>query len=200
MPWNPPEPNLTLENGHVLLAPLNLDLHAVALWKAASPETNGLDLFRYSLATGPFATEADFHPYLSKKASLPKELTLAVFSKRLDRWVGCVSLLNVRPDHGSLEVGSIWYTRAAQRTEVNTNVMVLLFCHVFDVLGYRRLEWKCHNGNDASKQAALRLGFTYEGLFRQHFWDKGENRDTAWYSIIDADWPAVKQRLVARLR
>lgn len=200
MPWNQPDPSLVLENRHVLVVPLNLEVHAPALWQAASPETNGTDLFRYNLATGPFATEMDFQAYLAKKASNPKDATLAVFSKRLDRWVGCTSLLNIRPDHGSLEVGSIWYTKVAQRTEVNTNVMALLFCHIFDALGYRRLEWKCNNENEASKQAALRLGFTYEGLFRQHFWDKGQNRDTAWYSIIDTEWPSVKQRLLARVQ
>lgn len=96
-----------------------------------------------------------------------------------------------------MEVGAIWYSREAQRTEINTNVMLLLFTHVFEDLGYRRLEWKCNADNQASRAAAVRLGFEYEGRFRQHLVSRGENRDTLWFSIVDGEWDAKKRHLLA---
>ena len=188
-----------LENDFVLLRSLDTSRDGKELFEAASVQTNGEDIFRYHLANGPFSTYSDFEFYLKQKEAGSSELTVTVFSKPRDRLVGAVSFLNIRPDHGSVELGSIWYQKAVQRTEVNTNVMYLLFSYVFDELKYRRLEWKCNNENEASKRAALRLGFQYEGLFRQHFWDKGKNRDTAWFSVLDSEWPAVRERFETKL-
>jgi len=197
--WSVPDPKRVLENAEVRLEPTEARAHGPGLYQAASQETNGEDLFVYSLGTGPFFGEGQFFSYLEAKLRHPGDKTYTVFSRRLGRIVGAVSLLNLRPDHGSVEIGSIWYTKAAQRTEVNTNTMFLLFSYIFDELAYRRLEWKCNNENEPSKRAALRLGFQFEGVFRQHFWDKGKNRDTAWFSIIDADWAAVKARFQTQL-
>lgn len=193
--WMFPSRDLVLENDQVRLSPVRVPDDLEALYEAASVQSNGEDLFRYHVNVPTMDSLETFRHYLTAKLALGSEVTYQVFGKRLGRAVGCVSLMNVRTDHGTVEVGSIWYAKAAQRTEVNTNTMALLFRYVFEDLKYRRLEWKCNNENEASKRAALRLGFVPEGLFRQHFISRGQNRDTAWYSIIDREWPAVAQSL-----
>ncbi len=195
--WPHPSPDKVLENTWVRLSRVVLPADLKPLFAAASVQENGEDLFRYHVNVPPMGEIGVFEEYLHKKAK-SAEVQYKVFSKRLGKLVGCVSLMNIRPDHGTLEVGSIWYTKTAQRTEINTNTMLLLFSYVFEELGYRRLEWKCNNENEASKSAALRLGFAFEGLFRQHFVSRGENRDTAWYSIIDSEWMEKKKRLEER--
>ena len=110
--------------------------------------------------------------------------------------VGKFSFLNIVPSHGRVEVGNVLYSKLLQRTAAASEAQFLLMQLVFDVLGYRRYEWKCDSRNMPSREAALRLGFSYEGLFRQHMVVKGENRDTAWFSIIDTDWPRVKSAFV----
>ncbi len=193
MGWPAPDRTKVLADDRVTLTPLDVARHGRALFHAASVKTNGVDLFLYSPVPSPVTDEAEYVAYLQKKASASEDLAYTVMRAGTET-VGSVSLLNIRPEHGAVEAGSIWYTKTAQRTEVNTHALWLLMRYVFDELGYRRFEWKCHNENEASKAAALRLGFQYEGLFRQHQWMKGRNRDTAWYSIIDSDWPAVKRR------
>ncbi len=108
---------------------------------------------------------------------------------------GMISILNIEPLHGRAELGHIWYSPSMQRTKVNTESVYLLLRHLFDDLKYRRAEWKCNNANAASKRAAMRLGFQYEGLFRQHQVVKDENRDTAWFSMLDSEWPRRKANL-----
>ena len=105
----------------------------------------------------------------------------------------------MEPAHGTVEIGHIWYAPAIQRTRATTEATYLLARHVFDDLGYRRLEWKCNALNAPSRAAAERFGFTYEGTFRQHMWVKGANRDTAWYSLLDGEWPAVRAAFEAWL-
>jgi RimJ/RimL family protein N-acetyltransferase len=99
-----------------------------------------------------------------------------------------------------LELGHIWYVPEAQRTGVNTEAVYLMLSESFDRLGYRRVEWKCDSLNERSRRAAIRLGFTFEGIFRQHMIVKGKNRDTAWFSLLDHEWPDAKKRLEASLR
>ena len=113
--------------------------------------------------------------------------------------VGMAALLNIVPAHGRVEIGSIWYSPLVQKTRVNTEVTYLFLKTLFREFHYRRVEWKCDNDNLASKQAALRMGFIYEGLFRQHMRVKGKNRDTAWFAILDADWPALEVNFDAYL-
>lgn len=197
-PWPFPPRDVVLENPRVRLSAVDPAADVEALWAAASVEANGTDLFRYHVNVPPMTDREVFQDYLEKKAGLRSEVLFQVFSKRLGRPVGCVSLMNLRPEHGVLEVGSIWYAKVAQRTEVNTNTMLLLFTWVFEVLGYRRLEWKCNNANEDSKRAALRLGFGFEGLFRHHMVSRGESRDTAWYALLGVDWPEKKPALAAR--
>jgi RimJ/RimL family protein N-acetyltransferase len=102
------------------------------------------------------------------------------------------ALMRIEPEHPVIEVGSILYTPALQRTRGATETMYLLARHVFEELGYRRYEWKCNALNEASRRAALRLGLTFEGIFRQHMIVKGRRRDTAWFSMLDCEWPVRK--------
>ncbi len=196
--WGYPSNELVLENSWVTVSGVEVGRDVDALFRAASLAMNGDDIFKYFVNIPAFEDLNTFRSYLEARVSAPAEVIYKVFSKRLGRLVGCASLMNIKPEHGTVEIGSIWYSKEAQRTEVNTNTMLLLFSYVFEVLEYRRLEWKCNNRNEDSKRAALRLGFQYEGLFRNHMVSRGENRDTAWYSIIDSEWPANKEMLIRK--
>ena len=109
--------------------------------------------------------------------------------------VGIAGYLRINAEHGTIEVGHLHYSKHLQRTPAATEAMFLMMSHVFDDLKYRRYEWKCNSLNTPSIQSAIRLGFTFEGIFRQANVFKGYNRDTAWYSIIDSEWPALKEKL-----
>lgn len=106
-----------------------------------------------------------------------------------------VSFLNIDAEMRRLELGHIWYTLDAQGTQANTEAVYLMLCEAFDRLHYRRVEWKCDALNARSRAAALRLGFSFEGIFWQHMVVKGRNRDTAWFAMLDGEWPAIKQNL-----
>jgi len=197
--WRVPDRANVFEDDHVSARPLDYPRDVEPLFAAASVAANGEDIFRFSLATGPFPTQASFAQYLKKRYDDAATLSYVVAGKRMNRVVGAFSFLNIKSDHGVIEIGSIWYCKAAQRTAINTHTMYLAFRYVFEDLGYRRLEWKCNDRNDRSKAAALRLGFQFEGVFRQHFWDKEANRDTAWYSLLDREWPAARLRFEQQL-
>jgi RimJ/RimL family protein N-acetyltransferase len=107
--------------------------------------------------------------------------------------------MRVDPAHGTIEIGNVWFGAALQRTPQATEAIFLLVAYAFDVLGHRRLEWKCDAANARSRAAAARFGFTYEGTFRQHMVVKGRNRDTAWFALLDHEWPAVRAAFVAWL-
>src|SRR5262249_57948763 len=132
-----------------------------------------------------------FDRALERKARSVDPLFFAIVD-RAGRAVGLASLMRIEPTHRVVEVGSIIYTRELQHTRGATEAMFLMARYVFDELQYRRYEWKCNALNDASRRAALRLGFTFEGIFRQHMIAKGRSRDTAWYSMLDYEWPARK--------
>ena len=117
----------------------------------------------------------------------------ALIERGSGRCLGRAAYLRIQPEAGSIEVGSILYSPALQRTPMATEAMFLMMQHAFEVLGYRRYEWKCDALNEPSRRAAERLGFSFEGIFRQALVYKGRNRDTAWYSIVDGDWPAIRQ-------
>jgi len=140
---------------------------------------------------GPFADAPEMRGWLESIAETDDPLFLCV-ADASGRPRGLVSFLNVRPDMRVLELGNIWYVPEAQRSRVNTEAVFLMLRESFDVLGYRRVEWKCDSRNERSRQAALRLGFRFEGVFAQHMIVKGRNRDTAWYAMLDRDWPHVK--------
>ena len=142
------------------------------------------------LFAGPYRTRAEYHAYLEKCSVSEDPLFFAIVDARLERATGLGSYLRIEPAHGVIEVGHLAFSPLLQRTAAATEAMYLMMRQVFE-LGYRRYEWKCDALNAASRRAAERLGFTFEGIFRQAVVYKGRNRDTAWYAIIDRDWPAV---------
>lgn len=166
------------------------------------PERHGDDLFAESMAEGedtrhrylfePPMDRAAFQAWLEAKAPVNDPLFFAVIDKVTGRACGRQALMRIDPVHGVIEIGSILWGPSIARSRIATEALYLFAKHAFEDLGYRRFEWKCHDGNEPSKKAATRFGFTYEGLFRQHMVAKGANRDTAWFSIIDGEWPALK--------
>jgi RimJ/RimL family protein N-acetyltransferase len=187
-PAKRPRRRTTLDGRYVTLVPLDAAAHSAELWDAThGPEHD--DLWQY-LFDGPFRDSAEFEAALARKSVSEDPLFFAILGGTPSRAVGYASYMRIEPKHRSIEVGSILYTPALQRTVGATEAMYLMARHAFEDLGYRRYEWKCDALNEPSRRAALRLGFTFEGIFRQHMIVKGRNRDTAWYSMIDSEWPA----------
>jgi RimJ/RimL family protein N-acetyltransferase len=188
---------VTLSGQYVTVEPLNADLHGKALWEGISGPAND-ELWSY-LPDGPFAAQADFERDMETKTASKDPLFHAIVDNVSRRAVGRASFMRIESKHRCLEVGSILYSPALQRTRGATEAMYLMARHVFETLGYRRYEWKCNALNEPSRRAALRLGFAFEGIFRQHMIVKGQNRDTAWFSLLDHEWPRRKQALEAWL-
>lgn len=186
--WPHPERRL-FEGQFVTLSPLDAARNAAALFAASHGDAQIEQLWRY-LPYGPFGDQQTMTDWLAKMqpATDPIFFTVGVDGKPS----GVISILSIVPEHGRAELGHIWYAPSVQRTKVNTESVYLLLRYLFDDLRYRRVEWKCNNLNQASKNAARRLGFQDEGLFRQHQIVKGENRDTAWFAMLDSEWPQRK--------
>lgn len=174
----------------VSLTPLNPQIHGDALYNATQGE-NQRHLWDY-LPWGPFPDRNSFDSYLHQNATSEDPLFYAITNNVSGKAVGYAAYLRIEPIHRVIEVGSILFTPELQRTVGATEAMYLMAKYVFESLGYRRYEWKCNAMNIPSRQAALRLGFTFEGIFRQHMIVKGCNRDTAWYSMLDTEWPRRK--------
>ncbi len=135
----------------------------------------------------------DFERWLARSAASEDPLYVAVIDSANGRCEGRQALMRIVPEHGVIEIGSILWGPAIARTRVATEALFLFARHAFDDLGYRRFEWKCNALNEPSRRAAARFGFSFEGIFRQHMMVKGESRDTAWFSLIDKEWPALRQ-------
>lgn len=190
--WNgvPRPERIILEGRYVRLEPLDAARHGADLF--ASAQAPGADdRFRYLFEDAP-ADLAAFTPWLEKAAASTDPLFFATIDKRTGRAEGRQALMRIDPTHGVIEIGSILWGPAIARSRITTETLYLFASYVFDTLGYRRFEWKCNNLNEPSKRAAERFGFTFEGIFRQHMVAKGQNRDTAWFAMIDADWPRLK--------
>ena len=177
------------------LEPLCAERHAAALWQSVRSHD---ELWTW-LADGPFATESDMRSTIEEKQAAPGFVFLAIVPAATGLATGWASFMRAEPAQGVVEVGNILLAPALQRTTAATEAMYLMAGHVFDHLGYRRYEWKCNAGNEPSRRAAERLGFTFEGIFRQHMVVKGRSRDTAWYSMLDREWPARKRAFEAWL-
>jgi RimJ/RimL family protein N-acetyltransferase len=178
-----------LEGELVRLEPVDPAHHGPALFESSHGEA-AAGLWDY-LPNGPFATHADFTAWLEACATSEDPLFFTIVDTATGRPEGMCSYLRITPGQGVIEIGHIWFSPALQRTRQATEAIYLLARHVFDDLGYRRLEWKCNALNEPSRRAAERLGFTFEGVFRQHMVVKGRNRDTAWYAMLDGDWPVA---------
>ncbi|WP_437992840.1 GNAT family N-acetyltransferase [Sorangium sp. So ce145] len=161
------------------------DLHAANL---ADAEGRGWTYLPY----GPFATLSDYHAWMDATCLGDDPLFHAIIDATTGRAVGVAAYLRIDPSNGVIEVGHIRYSPLLQRTPAATEAMYLMMRRAFDELGYRRYEWKCHALNAGSRAAAVRLGFRFEGVFRQAAVVKGRTRDTAWHAIIDKEWPAAK--------
>lgn len=185
-PLPPPAP---MVGRHCRLEPLDPDRHAADLYDANALDADGLN-WTY-LSYGPFADGGSYRAWVESVSGLADPQFFAIVDAAAERPVGVASFLRSDPANGVVEVGHINYSPRLQRTTAGTEAMWLMMRRVFDELGYRRYEWKCDALNAASRAAAERLGFTFEGIFRQAIVYKGRNRDTAWYSVIDSEWPAL---------
>jgi RimJ/RimL family protein N-acetyltransferase len=175
----------------VRLEPVEVAAHAESLFRRSHARTQDAALWTY-LAYGPFADAGAFAAWLEERARSQDPLFFAIVERASGEAAGMASYMNIVPAHGSIEIGHIWFAPPLQKSRAATEAIFLLARHVFDELGYRRLEWKCDALNAASVRAARRFGFTYEGTFRQHMVVKGRNRDTAWFALLDREWPAVR--------
>lgn len=191
--WQPrPRPaREPIEGRLVRLEPLSAARHGDGLYEASSVADAG-QRFRY-LPELPPQSRADFQPWLERVEASQDPLFFTVIDKASGRIAGRQTLMRIDAANGVIEIGNIYWGPLISRQPAATEAHFLFMQYAFDGLGYRRWEWKCNNRNEPSKRAATRFGFTFEGVFRQHMIVKGENRDTAWYSVIDSEWPDLKR-------
>jgi RimJ/RimL family protein N-acetyltransferase len=194
----------------VRMRPLDLDrdlasLHAVSCGRAVEVGDRAISeydpdaaIWRY-MSGGPFADAAALGAWLRPQVDAADGLPLTVFDVASGQPVGVACFIANAPEHLKIELGSIWYSPVVQGAGVNTEATFLMLGHAF-ALGYRRVEWKCDALNERSRRAALRMGFRFEGIQDAHYVIKGRNRDTAWFRMLDADWPDAAAALAARLR
>ena len=189
--WKPPEApsRKPMEGRFCRMEPLNPEMHAASLHAANTMDVEGR-MWTY-LPYGPFDTLDSFHAWAGEMSRRSDPLFYAILDRATNRAVGVASYLRIDPSAGSIEVGHITYSPLLQRTPAATEAMFLMMERVF-VLGYRRYEWKCDALNGPSCAAAQRLGFSFEGVFRQATVVKGRNRDTAWFAVIDKEWPRLQ--------
>ena len=183
---------------YCFLEPINIRKHSKNLYKNFSLDKKNI-IWTY-LPYGPFKSHGSFKKWLKSFCLNKDPFFYAIYSKKHNQYCGMASYLRITPEYGSIEVGHINYSPILQNTTEGTETMYLMMKNAFEVLGNRRYEWKCNNLNSASNYAAERLGFKFEGIFRQMFIFKGRNRDTAWYSIIDKEWPNYKKKYLFYLK
>ena len=187
---------MSLRGRRVRLVPVAAE-HADELFAAG--HDGGDDVLWKYLPYGPFTAADEMRLWLTACAGSEDPRFYAIVDQASDRAVGMASYLRFAPDHHVVEIGHIWFGATLQRTPAATEVIYLLARNAFEEMHVRRLEWKCDAENARSRRAAERFGFTYEGVFRQHMLVKGRNRDTAWYSLLDSEWPAVQAAFEAWL-
>jgi RimJ/RimL family protein N-acetyltransferase len=187
----------TLPGRYCRLVPVEVDLHAADLHAAYMEAPDDRD-WTYLFAERP-PTPALFREYLARLATSEDPLHYAIVDESTAKPVGTAALMRIEPIHGVIEVGSITYSPRLKRTRAATEAMYLLMRYAFDQLGFRRYEWKCDSLNAASRSAAHRYGFTFEGIFRHAIVYKGRSRDTAWFSIVAEEWPRLRSAFEAWL-
>ena len=196
--WAPPPrpPRTPIAGRYVCVEPIDVERHAADLFQSQAADTEGRN-WTY-LPYGPFATEADYRAWMAKACLGDDPMFHVLIDTATGRAVGVASYLRIDPPNGAIEVGHINFTPALQGTRGATESMCLMMHRAFS-LGYRRYEWKCDAVNLPSRVAAARLGFSFEGVFRQAAIYKGRNRDTAWYSVLDSEWPALERAFLTWL-
>jgi RimJ/RimL family protein N-acetyltransferase len=170
---------------------VDVERHVEDLYEAYSTATDGRD-WTY-LAVGPFQSLEAYREHLTKAAALADPMHHAVIDLATGKAIGTLALMRIDAPNGVIEVGHVTYSPRLKRTRIASDAMALLMTYVFEDLGYRRFEWKCDSLNAPSRAAALRYGFKFEGIFRQAIVTRGRNRDTAWFSVIDSEYPAVRE-------
>ncbi|MEX0298555.1 MAG: GNAT family N-acetyltransferase [Kordiimonas sp.] len=191
--WQPCERpgRAILRGSYAVVAPLVFSTHGEDLFAAICGEAAD-EIWTY-LPGGPYGNPVELEAMLTLAQNQHGWETMVIRCAETAEVLGMASYMRNREEHGSTEVGCVTFSKKLQRSRIATEAMYLMAQHVFDDLGYRRYEWKCNDLNAASKQAAIRFGFLYEGLFRNDMIRDGQSRDTAWYAMIDSDWPAVKR-------
>lgn len=191
-----PEP-VTLEGSYCRVEPLSAPRHANDLYSAYSLAVDGRD-WTY-MPVGPFAHKDDYRKYVATVTQAADPLHYAIIDLNDGKAVGSLALMRQDPGNGVVEVGHVAFSPRLKQTPIASEAQFQLMSYVFEGLGYRRYEWKCDALNAPSRSAAERLGFTFEGIFRQALIYKGRSRDTAWYSIIDSEWPHIRKAFRAWL-
>jgi RimJ/RimL family protein N-acetyltransferase len=191
--WTPVErpPRAALRGSHVLLRPVDSAADSESLY-AISHHPDGEPAIWTYLPDGPYESEQHLAEMLAWAETSDDPLYFTLLGLPDEQPLGIASYLRIEPTFGTIEIGHIWFGPPLQRTTAATEAIYLLAAHAFDDLGYRRLEWKCNALNAASRRAAERFGFSFEGIFRNHMVIKGRSRDTAWYSITCEEWPAIR--------
>lgn len=192
--WQPVEmpAKIALQGEHCVLEPLDIEKHSAKLFDILLIDNQG-ELWTY-LPYGPFKQLNEFQDWI-KTTSAEKDILLyAVIDIKTQLPIGITGYLRINPTHGVIEVGHLHYSSLLKKTPIATEAMYLMMRYAFNTLGYRRYEWKCHSLNTPSRNAALRLGFQFEGIFRQCNVFKNRNRDTAWFSILNTEWPTLEQK------
>ena len=182
------------EGKFITLSPVNPQTDVVELYKCSHGSDTKERIWTY-MSYGPFDSTHSMQVWLEEGAGSQDPLFFTVHHLESKQRVGMVSFLNIVAEMRRLELGHLWYSPDSQRSNVNTEAIYLMLCEAFDRLEYRRVEWKCDSLNERSRAAALRLGFKFEGIFRQHIIVKGRNRDTAWYSMLDSEWSDIKKNM-----
>ena len=187
-----PRPERVTRGGRtVSVEPLDPDRHAADLYPLLHGDAERARVWDH-LPYGPFPSFDAYRDWVADVASRDDPLFFAIRVKRTGRVEGVASLMEIRPQFGVIEIGHINLSTALQNTIEATEGLYLLMTYAMDELGYRRFEWKCNALNENSRRAAARLGFSFEGIFYQHLVPKGRNRDTAWFSTLDYEWPAIR--------
>ncbi len=187
-----------MTGGYASVEPVSVDKHLADLFSAYAKAPDASD-WTYLPVERP-ENERQFVAYLSKLAASDDPMHHAILDVQSGRALGSAAFMRIEPAHGVMEVGWITFSPALKRTRIGTEAMYLMMRRAFEELGYRRYEWKCDSLNSASRAAAIRYGFAFEGTFRKATIYKGRSRDTAWYSITDDEWPGVRDKLEAWLQ
>lgn len=189
---------VTLKGRYLTLEPYDRAKHLSGLWEALGGGWGINELLKY-FPNEDYAFPDDLDNWLQSILNTGNYVTLIAIDNATGKVAGMASYMRPDAKNGVIEVGSVAHGTAMKRSPLSTELHYLMAKHVFEGLHYRRYEWKCHNENDASKASALRYGFTFEGIFRQHVISRGANRDTAWFSMIDGEWPVLKSAFEAWL-
>jgi RimJ/RimL family protein N-acetyltransferase len=193
-----PAKSTVLEGPNIRMEPMKIE-YADELYACTHQSEESAERLWAYMFHGPFSSADDMRQMIQQTVETDDMVAFVIIDKKSNKKIGQMVYMNIVPQHKTIEIGSIYYSPDFQRTYANTESVLLALTHAFEVLGFRRMEWKCNSENQKSRNAALGLGFKYEGIFRQHMIIKGKNRDTAWFSVIDSEWPQVKQQLQDRL-